>query len=117
MGCLKLSDWGDSWITCREATLYEIGSLTFRDIAKHLQPQWNLLIHPNVINNLSNKGLLGLTRLKPAPGKDFLDLGVVGDIQVKTDHGRMLQIITNNFELLDAKEALMAAGFKEYAKL
>ena len=115
----RLKEWGDSFVSCRTLEIWGLDSIGFKDFGKHFTAD-TLLVKEEAFNKMKNKGLLGLFKLKPTnTNQEHCNIGMYDDWfdPRKTDPGKAMLMIMRSEDLVDAQEALLDAGYDEYARL
>lgn len=113
-----LEDWGNCFVQCDILRINDMGkSLGFKDISKHFTAKDRIVLDKNGLDKMTNKGLLGFCKTKSGtgiPNRVWHKDSVAGSNELS----KILNTYNSNKDdLLDCQEALIANGYKEYAKL
>lgn len=110
LDCNDLDSWGDCFIVSGSLNFLDLGTLGLREVAKHVKTdkvRLGMIVSRRA--DKSNRGLLGLTLLKSKSGNK---------VDIAGTDRKILEIVNDNIDdIMECREALVQAGFKEYAKL
>jgi hypothetical protein len=112
INCSNLKQWNCEVQTQRLSIRNIHESLGFKDISKYFSSIYYCIVSDLLVDRLDNKGILGLAKLS-----EKTKVKLTAATGSKLANAFDVLNTLNTKDIIDAQEALIEAGFKEYAKL